>query len=143
MKFAEVRSDLLSNTTVLLFIDDEFIDTFDSGSIDISIKSAEDYLDEHYEVTKYQAFIDDEHITNKYMLEDKSVELPYLTQEELKRFKIIFSEIIDAMNAINVEINKDTINKNSKAYKSYLIEKMNTVNTDIGCLNSILNNKNE
>lgn len=60
-------------------------------------------------------------------MEDK-----YLTEEDKKRMKMLVNEIYDFLNAIRNEIYND------KAYKSYLKEKMDAVNTDINCINSLL-----
>lgn len=59
-------------------------------------------------------------------------EIPYLTMEERKRMATLLEEISDFFNAITIEI------QNEKAYKSYLREKMKSINTDINCINSLL-----
>lgn len=59
--------------------------------------------------------------------------LPYLTEQEIKRAKMLITEIEDLFNSIKVEIFT-----NKKPYKSYMSEKLNGVITDINCLDSLL-----
>lgn len=56
----------------------------------------------------------------------------YLDQNEQKRMKLFISEIEDKMYAIKVEL------QNERAYKSYLKEKMDSINWNIKCINNLL-----
>ena len=60
-----------------------------------------------------------------------------LTQQEKERIKILLLEIEDLFLAMEYEINREN------AYRHYLKEKMQAINTDINCINSILNIKEE
>ena len=59
--------------------------------------------------------------------------LPYVTEEEKKRFAMILNEIDDAMNALKTEIRTT-----EHPYKYYLAEKLKTLQTDVPCLASLI-----
>lgn len=56
----------------------------------------------------------------------------YLDQNEHERMKFFISEIDDKIYAIKVEL------QNERAYKSYLKEKMDSINWNIKCINNLL-----
>lgn len=62
--------------------------------------------------------------------EDEDVSIkPYLIEEEIKRAKMCIYGIDDNMQAIRTEILT-----NKKPYKSYLMEKLKAIKTDLNCL---------
>ena len=61
--------------------------------------------------------------------------LPYLTDEERKRGKMLVSEIDDLLNSVRNELSDSNP---GKAYKSYLNPKIQGLITDINCLNSLI-----
>ena len=61
--------------------------------------------------------------------------LPYLTEEERKRGKMLVDEIDDLLNSVRNELSDSNP---GKAYKSYLNPKIQGLITDINCLNSLI-----
>jgi len=59
--------------------------------------------------------------------------LPYLTEEEKKRGKMLIREMDDAMNALRTELNET-----QHPYKHYIKEKLRVLQTDVPCLASLL-----
>ena len=66
-------------------------------------------------------------------MEENNETLPYLTSEEQKEARMLLNEMDDFMAALKMEINT-----REKSYKSYLIEKLNNMITDINYLSSII-----
>ena len=64
--------------------------------------------------------------------------LPYLNEEEKRRFSMILNEIDDAMNAIKIEMSS-----REHPYKTYLSEKLRTLQIDVPCLASMLEDKGD
>lgn len=60
-------------------------------------------------------------------------QLPYLTESEVQRAKMLIGEIEDLFNSIKVEIFT-----RQRPYKSYMNEKLQGVITDIKCLESLI-----
>ena len=58
----------------------------------------------------------------------------YLDEEEKNRAKMCVANIIDKLQAINTELNT-----REKPYKTYLKEKMDSINWDIKVLNNMIN----
>lgn len=63
--------------------------------------------------------------------------LPYLTEEEQKRFKAILGEIQDVVNAMYSEVS------GQRAYRSYLDEKLRVLYVDTNVLKGINETKEE
>ncbi len=66
-------------------------------------------------------------------LDEEKESLPYLTSEEQKEARMLLNEMDDFMAALKMEVNT-----REKSYKSYLIEKLNNMITDINYLASII-----
>lgn len=58
----------------------------------------------------------------------------YLDEEEKNRAKMCIVNIIDKLQAIDTELNT-----REKPYKTYLKEKMDSINWDIKVLNNMIN----
>lgn len=58
----------------------------------------------------------------------------YLDEEEKNRAKMCVANIIDKLQAIDTELNT-----REKPYKTYLKEKMDSINWDIKVLNNMIN----
>ena len=58
----------------------------------------------------------------------------YLDEEEKNRAKMCVANIIDKLQAIDTELNT-----REKPYKTYLKEKMGSINWDIKVLNNMIN----
>ena len=58
----------------------------------------------------------------------------YLDEEKKNRAKMCVANIIDKLQAINTELNT-----REKPYKTYLKEKMDSINWDIKVLNNMIN----
>ena len=58
----------------------------------------------------------------------------YLDEEEKNRAKMCVAHIIDKLQAIDTELNT-----REKPYKTYLKEKMDSINWDIKVLNNMIN----
>lgn len=58
----------------------------------------------------------------------------YLDDEEKNRAKMCVANIIDKLQAIDIELNT-----REKPYKTYLKEKMDSINWDIKVLNNMIN----
>ena len=58
----------------------------------------------------------------------------YLDEEEKSRAKMCVANITDKLQAIDTELNT-----REKPYKTYLKEKMDSINWDIKVLNSMIN----
>ena len=61
----------------------------------------------------------------------------YLEKNKQERMKQLIAEIEDNWIAIKVEL------QNEKAYKIYLLEKMQGINWNINCINLLLEDENE
>lgn len=61
----------------------------------------------------------------------------YLGKNEQERMKQLIREIEDNWNAIKTEL------QNEKAYKIYLLEKMQGINWNINCINLLLEDEDE
>lgn len=61
----------------------------------------------------------------------------YLEKSKQERIKQLIREIEDNWNAIKTEL------ENEKAYKIYLLEKMQGINWNINCINLLLENEDE
>ena len=61
----------------------------------------------------------------------------YLKKNEQERIKQLIAEIEDNWDAIKTEL------QNEKAYKIYLLEKMQGINWNINCINLLLEDENE
>ena len=59
--------------------------------------------------------------------------LPYLTEEEKERAKMLIRETDYAMDALRKELNET-----EHPYKHYILEKLRILQTDIPCLASLL-----
>ena len=62
----------------------------------------------------------------------------YLDEEEKNRAKMCVVNITDKLQAINTELNT-----REKPYKTYLKEKMDSINWDIKVLNNMINKEND
>ena len=58
----------------------------------------------------------------------------YLDEEEKNRAKMCVANIIDKLQAIDTELNT-----REKPYKTYLKEKMESINWDVKVLNNMIN----
>ena len=61
----------------------------------------------------------------------------YLEKSKQERMKQLIAEIEDNWNAIKTEL------QNEKAYKIYLLEKMQGINWNINCINLLLEDEDE
>lgn len=61
----------------------------------------------------------------------------YLEKSKQERMKQLIAEIEDNWNAIKIEL------ENEKAYKIYLLEKMQGINWNINCINLLLEDEDE
>lgn len=57
--------------------------------------------------------------------------MDYLDEDEMKRAKMCVANVLDKIKAIDSEL------LNKKAYKNYILEKMNSIDWDITCLKSM------
>ena len=64
--------------------------------------------------------------------------LPYLKEEEIQRAKMLIREMDYAMNALRKELNET-----EQPYKHYIAEKLRTLQTDVPCLASMLEDKGD
>lgn len=62
--------------------------------------------------------------------------LPYLTEQEKERAKMLIREIDNAMNALRKELNET-----EHPYKHYIAEKLRTLQIDVPCLASLIEDK--
>ena len=59
--------------------------------------------------------------------------LPYLTEEEKRRAQMLIREIDNAMNALRKELYET-----EHTYKHYIAEKLRTLQIDVPCLASLI-----
>ena len=63
--------------------------------------------------------------------------LPYLSEEEQRRAKSCVNNILDKLNAVQIEVNKE------HSYKCYMMEKLESALWDINCLIHVCENEGD